>query len=441
MPTRVLIEGGWVFAGEGDGPFEILPGAVVAVEGERISYVGPASGLPEGWAPTRRIDARDKAVLPGFVNAHTHHAMTLLRGYADDVPLMPWLQEHIWPAEENLTGDDVYWGTLLAIAESLQAGVTAFADMYFFMDRVAQAALETGVRAHLSRGLIGVAPGSDRALEEGRELVATFQGAGEGRIRCALAPHAPYTCPPEYMRKVLAAAEQLGCPIHTHLAETKAEVEQIRAQYGKSPIRHFADLGVFEHETLAAHCVHLEAADIELLARHGVRVAHNPISNCKLASGIAPVTELLEAGVTVGLASDGAASTNHLDMFEEMRLAANLQKVSRMDARALPAWQVLRMATVGGARALGFDRLGCLAPGYLADIVILDLNAPHLWPRHDLTSLVVYSAKAGDVDTVLVHGRVVMDGGELLTIDIERVEHEAQARAERLARAARRGSR
>ena len=440
MPSRVLIEGGWVFAGEGDGPFQVVEDGVVAVEGERIAYVGPRDGLDPAWEPTRRIDARDKAVLPGLVNAHTHHAMSLLRGYADDVPLMPWLERHIWPAEAHLTGDDVYWGTLLAIAESLLAGVTTFADMYFFMDRVAQAVVETGVRAHLSRGLIGVAPGADQALAEGKALVAAFQGAGDGRIRCALAPHAPYTCPPPFLARVLEAAAALGCPIHTHLAETRAEVEQIRAQYGKSPIRHFADLGVFQHPTLAAHCVHVDADDIAILAEHGVAVAHNPISNCKLASGIAPVPDLLAAGVTVGLASDGAASTNHLDLFEEMRLAANLQKVSRYDATVLPAWQVLRMATVGGARALGFDRLGCLAPGYLADVVVLDLRAPHLRPRHDLTSLVVYSAKASDVDTVLVHGKVLVDGGELLTVDLERVEHEVEERARRLARLARGGA-
>lgn len=439
MTARLLIEGGWVLAGDDDGPFDVLENAVVAVEGERIVHVGPASGLPAGWEPTRRIDARHKVVLPGLVNAHTHHAMTLLRGYADDIPLMPWLENHIWPAEANLAAEDIYWGTLLAIAESLRAGVTTFADMYFHMDRVAQAVLETGVRAHLSRGLIGVAPGADEALAEGRWLVETFQGAGDGRIRCALAPHAPYTCPPDYLRRVLEAAERLGCPIHTHVAETRAEVEQIRSQYGKSPVAHFADMGVFAHETLAAHCVHLDPADIELLAAHRVAVAHNPISNCKHASGVAPVGQLLAAGVVVGLASDSAASTNHLDLFEEMRVAVYLQKVTGDDASALPAWQVLRMATRHGARALGFERLGSLAPGYLADLVILDMEAPHWWPRHDLTSLVAYSAKAADVDTVVVHGRILVEGGELLTVDLERVRHEIQSRAERLRSLARRG--
>ncbi|HEY8449858.1 MAG TPA: amidohydrolase, partial [Bacillota bacterium] len=339
----------------------------------------------------------------------------------------------VWPAEAQLDGDDVYWGSLLAIAEQIRSGITTFADMYFFMDEVARAVDEAGIRAQLSRGLVATAAGADRALAEGVALFERWDGHDDDRITVALAPHAPYTCPDGFVREVLAEARRLEAPLHTHLAETRAEVERLRAERNLTPVQWAVEVGLVERPLLAAHCVHLEPGDIELLARHGVAVAHNPISNLKLASGIAPVAALIDAGVRVGLGTDGACSTNHLYFFEQLRLAAWLAKVQTMDASALPATRVFRMATVEGARALGYDDVGRIAEGYRADLVVLDATRVHWTPKHDVLSLLVYSAQAADVVTVLIHGRLVMEDGELLSIDEEAVKRQCAERGLRLA--------
>ncbi len=425
----------------------------VGVAGGRIAYVrplaagGPARGADPadhgeaggGERPPQVIDGRGKVLLPGFVNAHCHAAMTLLRGYADDMTLMPWLEERIWPAESRLTGEDVYWGTLLAAVEMLKAGVTAFADMYFFMDDAAQACVDAGIRASLSVGLIGggpdgrMAPDAEAKLARGVDFHRRWHGAAGGRLTAMLGPHAPYTCPPEFLRLVLEAAEAGDIPIHIHLSETAGEVERCRAEHGCSPVQLMERLGLFERPVLAAHCVHVDAADRAILARMRGGVAHNPISNLKLASGIAPVAAMLAEGVPVGLGTDGAASTNALGMFEELRLAALLQKVTTGDPTVLPAPAVLELATLGGARALSLaDRIGSITPGKEADLVLVDLEHPRLTPRHDVLSLLAYSGQDGDVDTVLVAGRVVVRDGRVLTVDEERVRAEAAARARRL---------
>lgn len=432
MPKGLLIRCDWIVTPDEGRGVRVLEGQVVALDGPQILYVGPEAGLPDDFAPTRVLDGSGRALIPGFVNAHQHAAMTLLRGYADDMRLMEWLQEKVWPAEARLTPEDVYWGTLLAIAEQLRSGITAFADMYFFMDEVARAVEEAGVRACLAAGLIGLKPDADRQLREGVELFQRWHGRAGGRITIALGPHAPYTCPDWYMKEVMGEARRLGAAVHIHLAETAEEVERLRAERGVSPVRWAHDLGLFELPVTAFHCVHVDAEDIALLASGGVAVVHNPISNFKLASGIAPVAELRSAGVTVALGTDGACSTNHLSMFEEMRLCAWAQKVRTGDARVLSAAEVFRMATVDGARALGLSRLGRVAPGYAADLVMVDLNASHLVPRHDLLSLVVYSVQAADVCLAVVAGRVVYEDGAILTFDESRVRAECQERARRL---------
>lgn len=433
MARGLLIRAEWIVTPDEEGGVQVLEGQVVALDGAQIAYVGPERGLPPDFAPTRVLDGSGRALIPGFVNAHQHAAMTLLRGYADDMRLMEWLQQKVWPAEARLTPEDVYWGTLLAVAEQLRSGITAFADMYFFMDEVARAVEEAGVRACLAAGLIGLKPDAERQLKEGVEFFRRWHGRAGGRVTAALGPHAPYTCPDWYMEQVLAEARRLGAAVHIHLAETAEEVERLRAERGLSPVRWAHELGLFEVPVTAFHCVHVDAEDIALLAAGGAAVVHNPISNLKLASGLAPVAEMRAAGVTVALGTDGACSTNHLSMFEEMRLCAWLQKARTGDARTLPAAEAFRMATVDGARALGLARLGRIAPGYQADLAMVDLQASHLVPRHDLVSLLVYSAQPADVCLAVVAGRVVYEDGAILTFDEARVRAECLERARRLA--------
>lgn len=409
---------------------EIIAGDI-GIENGRILFCG---ATPANWTADDTIDCREKLITPGLVNAHTHAAMTLFRSYADDMALMDWLQKKIWPAEANLTAEDVYWGSQLAIAEMLASGTTAFADMYFFMDQVAQACVETGMRASLSRGLIAVdGPGQEERFAENEQLFKDFHGAADGRITVMLGPHAPYTCPPRCMEKVVAIAHRIGAEIHVHLSETKDEVEKCQRIYGKSPVALLDDLGVFDCGTLAAHCVWVSEQDIRILAEKKVRVVHNPSSNLKLASGAAPVSAMLEAGVTVALGTDGATSNNKLDMLEEIRLASFLQKLDRMDPTALPSRQVLQMAHQGGAAAIGQgDVLGRIESGYKADLTIYKTTAPHWCPQHDLASILTYAAASADVSHTLVDGRVLYRNGEFTTIDIAKVKAETGARGLRL---------
>lgn len=444
---KLLIRAGWVATPDpGSAPgavsISVAEDQAIAVDGGDIVYVGEAAGAPAEFDGAPTLDARGRAVIPGFVNAHNHAAMTLLRGYADDWPLMDWLKEKIWPAEARLTGEDVYWGTMLAIAEQFRSGITSFADMYFFMDHVAQAAADSGTRAYLSRGMVGDSPdapdgGSRKSLGEAVDLFQRWHHGAGGRITVGLAPHAPYTVPDGLAKDIIAEARRLGASVHIHLAETRNELEIVRAEKGCTPVQWASDMGFFDVPVLAAHCVHVDEGDLQLMAGAAdgggaVGIAHNPISNVKLASGIAPVPEMLSGGLAVGLGTDGACSTNHLNMFEQMRLAAWLQKVDRHDARALKAETAFWMATAGGAAACGLENVGCVAPGYKADLTIISLDAPHMVPYHDLISLLVYSAQTGDVETVMVEGRTVYDGGRFLSMDMDMVKEQCRRRAGRL---------
>ncbi|HHW07996.1 MAG TPA: amidohydrolase [Clostridia bacterium] len=392
----------------------------IAVDGSEIVYVGPPGTTPGDFAPDRVIDAAGKVALPGFINAHTHAAMTLFRGFADDLPLMEWLNNRIWPLEAKLTAEDIYWGTKLAILEMLKGGITAFADMYFSMDRVAEAVWESGMRASLARGLVGGERGG-QSMAEAEELLVQWQNRGAGRITFMLGPHAPYTCSPDFLRLVVDKAKEHHLGLHIHLAETMAEVEDIKKRYGKRPVELVHDIGLFEVPVLAAHCVHLTEHEIEILKENHVSVAHNPESNMKLASGIARVPEMLNRGVNVALGTDGAASNNNLDLFGEMRTAALLHKVDKLDPTVVNAYQVLQMATVNGAKALGLDRVGSLKPGYKADLILVDFEKPHLYPHHDVVAHLVYAAQPGDVDLVMVDGRVLVEKGRVLTMDEEEI--------------------
>lgn len=434
MSGKVLIRPDYILMWGED--LEVIRQGELVVEDGFISYLGGRQERHFGDY-ARVIEGSGTLVLPGLVNAHTHAAMTLFRGYADDLPLMEWLQERIWPLEARLEAEDVYWGSLLGITEMIRGGVTAFADMYFFMDQVARAGLDAGIRASLARGLIGLDPDQGRlGLEETRTLAREWHGGADGRLTIMLGPHAPYTCPPSFLQQTLDLADELDLPLHTHLAETRGEVKDCQSQYGKTPGRYLDDLGFFSRRVLAAHCVHLTPGEIALLAAKGVAVAHNPGSNLKLGSGVAPVHELVQSQALVGLGTDGAASNNNLDVMGEMRLASLLSKGIGEEPTRLGAAQALALATRDGARSLFLpEETGTLRPGSRADLIMLNLDQPHLCPLHNPVAQVVYAARSSDVVLTMVDGRILLENGELLTIDEEKVKHEAQQRADRLVHA------
>ncbi len=404
----------------------------IAVEDNKITYVG--KDMPENMQDAEIVDGKGKLATAGMVNTHGHVSMTLLRSYADDMELMDWLQNKIWPIEDKMNDQDIYWGAMLGIAEMLKGGTTCFADMYAFMENVARACAETGIRANLCRGLIGVAPDKDVKLAENNVLAANWQGYDNGRIRISYGPHAPYTCPVDYLEKVIKAAADHEAEIQIHLCETKFEVDTCMKEHGLTPIQLMDKLGMFDLGTIAAHCVHLTDNDMEIMAAKKVRVAHNPQSNLKLASGIAPVAQMLEKGIYVGIGTDGASSNNNLDMLEECRAAAMLHKATNFDPLAVPAQKAWEMATVDGAKTLGFDNLGLLEAGQLADIVLWDMHKPYWYPRNNKLSLLVYAASANDADTVIVAGKKVVAGGKLLTFDEEKIYAQASACMEKLLR-------
>ena len=399
----------------------VIRDTAIVIDNGYIKKFVPNTDVPQS---KEVIDGKGMLATPGMVNTHTHIAMGLLRNYADDLELMDWLQTAIWPAEAKLNDHLAYWGTQLGIAEMFRSGTTCFSDMYFFMDQTAEAVKETGIRAVLSRGMAGVAPTADQALVESKELFLNYHGYNQHQIKVMLGPHAPYTCPDDYIEKVVKLGHDLGAQIHMHLSETKGEVENVIKATGKTPIAHMNDLGLFDLGCLAAHCVHVTDEDMDIMKEKAVRVAHNPQSNLKLASGIAPVPEMLAKGIVVGLGTDGSASNNNADMLEEVRLAAMLHKARLYDPLAIPAQTAWELGTVMGAKALDYDDLGVLAAGYRADIVLYDTSGLHWQPRYNDVASLVYAANASDATTVVVGGKVVMKDKELLTIDEEKLRHE-----------------
>ena len=396
---------------------EVLENADLAIADGAIVGVGSA---PAGFVPDRVIDGRDRIVLPGLINTHTHLSMTLMRNYADDLAFWPWLLERVKPLEDHLTPEDVRIGARLGVAELIRGGTTCFHDMYFHLDHVADEVDRSGLRARLCGALFDNSGQGEALLHAAVDVHDQWHGKANGRVTVGLAPHSAYLCSPGYLREILAEAERLKCGLHIHVAETEREVSDSRERHGATPVQQLADLGCFRVPTVAAHAIYVDDADRRLLREGGVSVAHNPSSNLKLANGIAPVQALLDDGVNVSLGTDGAASNNNLNLFEEMHLAALLQKWLRRDAEALPAREVLRMATIRGAQALGLDaEIGSLEVGKRADVIMIDAAQPHLAPRHDPIALLVYSAQAADVHTVLVDGRILLEDRTLLTMDEE----------------------
>lgn len=408
----------------------IRNGGVVVRDGEIVA-VGARDEIAGSWTASETIDARHAAILPGFVNAHTHAPMTLFRGIADDLPLMEWLQDYIFPAEaENVDEDFVRAGTRLAAAEMIRGGTTTFADMYYFESIVAEEAARAGLRGVLGETLLDFPAPDNKTWEDGLAYVRDFAAKWKGHplITPAIAPHAPYTVSPEHLRDVRALADELDIPILIHLAETADETSQVVERYGARPVAHLEKLGFLGDDVLAAHGIWLEDDEIDLLRRRGVGTVHNPESNMMLASGVARVTEMLRAGLDLGLGTDGpAGSNNNLDMIEEMASAARLQKISRNDPAALSAEQVLWMATLGGARALDLDEMvGSIEPGKRADLIAIDLSEARHRPVYSVESAIVYAANGSDVTTTIVDGRVLMRDRNLLTVDLEDALEDAE---------------
>ena len=411
-------------------PDGTTPVANIAITDDRIAAVGD---VPENFQADKVIDGTQHFAIPGFVNAHTHASMTLLRSYADDMKLMDWLQQKIWPIEAKMRNEDIYWGAMLAAVEMIQGGTTTFADMYGpDMEKVAEVVEESGLRAVLSRGLIGVVPDADEKLAENVTLFKNWHQRAEGRITVMFGPHALYTCPPDYLKKIAAKAQALGAEVHIHMSETVGEIENCLKEYGKRPFAHVASTGLFENGTLAAHCVHLDDEDIDIIKKYRIRVAHNPGSNMKLASGTAPVPRLLEEGICVALGTDGASSNNNLDMLDEVQLAALMHKVHTLDPLAVPALTAVKMGTEYGAQALSLHDVGRLQAGDKADIVLFSMHGAAWTPCHNPVSLLAYAAKSSSVDTVMVDGKLLMENGALTTLDEERILFEAQKVADRL---------
>lgn len=402
----------------------------LSVEGSVFAAMGQgAAPAEEKSQAAETVNGSGLLFMPGLINTHGHAAMSLLRGLADDLKLQDWLENHMWPMEGKFTGDDVYWGTSLAAAEMILSGTTTFVDMYDHMDRVAEVVEQSGMRASLTRGVIGLCPPDVQTakLNDAIGFARDWHGKADGRIQVMMSPHAPYTCPPDYIERIVAAAHDLGLPLHTHMSETAAEVAQNVKDYGVRPVEHLDRLGFFSRPSLVAHAVHLTDEEIALLAERGVAVSHNPVSNLKLASGVARVPELLRAGVTVSLGTDSAASNNNLDLFEEVRLAALLHKGVTGDPTAVPAAEALRMGTVYGAKSIGLDgTTGMLKPGMRADLIALDIRKPHFVPATDYVSHLVYSASGADVAHVWADGKQLLKSRELLTLDVERIRFEAQ---------------
>ena len=403
----------------------VLASHALVVSDERIVAVLPVTEAVARYSSYDRIDLADHVLIPGLVNLHTHAAMTLMRGMADDLTLMDWLKQHIWPAEmRHVCEDFVRDGAQLACAEMLLGGVTCFSDMYFYPQATAAAAITAGMRAAI--GLIVIefpspyASDAQDYLSKGLALRDTLRG--EPLLSFCLAPHAPYTVSDQTLRRVVTYASELDIPIHTHVHETTAEIAQSIEQHGMRPLSRLEGLGLLGPSLIAVHAVHLQADEIDLLAHHGCHVAHCPSSNLKLASGFAPVRSLINAGVNVGIGSDGAASNNRLDMFSEMRLAALLAKAVSNDATAVPAWEALEMATLRPARALGLEStIGSLATGKFADLVAVRLADVHTSPCYDPVSQLVYAAGREDVSHVWVNGRLVVDNRNLTTLNADAI--------------------
>jgi 5-methylthioadenosine/S-adenosylhomocysteine deaminase len=396
------------------------------IQGSGVVAIEPAQLVFEKWEAAQIIDATDCLIMPGFINAHSHVAMTMYRGFADDIPLKEWLENYIWPAEASFaTRPNIESATQLALAEMMMAGTVMFADMYFHEDLIAQTSEKAGMRMLAGEGIFDFPTPNCKTAKDGlaytEDLIRHY--ANNPLINISLAPHAIYTCSPENLKLIKALSEKYHVPVQIHLSETQVEVNDSLQRFGKRPVKHLQDLGMFNHSLIAAHMVHLTDEELELAAASGVRIAHNPQSNLKLASGFARVHEMLRKGVAVGLATDGTASNNNLEMLREMRTTSMVQKALYSDPTVCNAKQMLEMATLGSARVLGMDhRIGSIEIGKDADILIANLDQIHLLPLYNIYSHIVYSMQSSDIQTLFINGKMVMHNRNLLTLDIQAIK-------------------
>ena len=404
----------------------------VLIEDDKIIEISP--NISPGDAD-RIVNAQGKLLIPGLVNTHTHLSMTLFRGVADDLKLEKWLNDYIWPLEEHLSGEYCYAGALLGCVEMIRSGTTTFNDMYFYMDHVAEAVKDAGLRAVISHGMIDFDDEEKRKAEikESKRIIKKCHGGADGRIKVALGPHSPYTCSRQLLDEVRSLADEHGLLIHIHVAETEDEVRQVKEKYGYRPFVYLDEIGFLGEDVIAAHAVWLSSSEIHIIKSRGVKLSHNPTSNMKLASGVSPVEELINGGVCVSLGTDGPASNNNLDMIEEMKIAALLQKVKKMDPTALDAGTVFKMATINGAAALGMvDEIGTIEVGKKADLALINIRKCNLTPWRHPVSHLVYAASGCDVETVLCDGEILMEKGKLRSLDEKYVIELAESAAEEL---------
>jgi len=416
----VIIKDGTILTMDPHQP--LIEKGFLCIRGDTISAV--EKGDLREFRAGKTIDAKGGLILPGLINGHTHAAMTLFRGLADDLPLMDWLNHYIFPVESRMDREFVRTGTLLACAEMILSGTTTFCDMYLFEDEVAEAAQVAGMRCLVGEVLYDFPSPNYGPIEEGlrytESLIKKWQG--HPLVSIAVEPHAVYTCSPDLLVRANQLAMKYKIPLIIHVAESASEIEEVRKKYGRKPFEHLESLGILGPHLIADHCVHLDDAEIRRMVIHDVKAIINPESNMKLASGISPVPRLLAEGITVGLGTDGCASNNNLDLFEEMDTTAKLHKVGAMDPTVLDAVTVVKMATLSGAKALGMaERIGSLEVGKKADVIVLDTHKPHLTPMYNPYSHLVYAAKGSDVSHSLISGKLVMEHRKLLSLDLREV--------------------
>ncbi len=412
----------------------VIKNGHIGIKDGRISLI--SSSLPEDVNSKDEIDGKGKIAMPGLVNAHSHSAMTLMRNYADDIALETWLFDNIFPVEAKLTEKDVYWGTMLGIAEMLKSGVVAFADMYMFMDEVARAVTETGIKANICKSPVQFFEGGElKRLDKSQGTIDyynKYHNSADGRIKVFVEIHSTYMFNEKTLANAAALAKQLNTGIHIHLLETTTEVESSKRDYGMTSVEICKKTGVLDVPVLAAHCVHMTDSDLAIMKEMGCSISHNPTSNLKLGSGIARVPEMLDMGINVCLGTDGAASNNNLNMFEEMNLAALIHKGVSMNPQLMNANNVLKMGTYNGAKALGFSDSGVIKEGMKGDVILIDTDKPHFYPKNNPISAIVYSAQASDVDTVIIDGKIIMQDRTFKSIDEEKIKYEVDALSSKL---------
>ncbi len=404
-----------------DSDFNFWEKGSIVIKGNTIEAIGIIEDVEKQYPHAQIIDGTGKLVMPGLVNTHTHVPMTIFRGYADDLPLQEWLYDYIFPIESDfVNAENVRLGTKLAMAEMMRSGTTTFNDMYYFVDEIAGVVDATGMRAVLSESVIDFpapnSPGPEDGLLTSETLIKKW--SRHPRITISVSAHSPYSCSAQLIKDAKSLADKYKVPFNIHLAETRKEYDLSMAESGHTPAAYLNSLGVLSNNVIAAHGVHLTAEDIEILAQKGVSVAHNPECNMKLASGVAPIPQLMKAGVRIGLGTDGVASNNNLDLFEEMNTAAILHKLNSSDPTVLDARSVVEMATIGGARVLGMENeIGSLEPGKKADMILLNMMQPHAHPVYNIYSLLVYSMQGSDVETVIIDGNIVMQDKKFTHLD------------------------